>query len=139
MKNKKKVSGVPTAINNSEKINNLEIKTLTDNIPGMIYHGYPDWSAKFFKGSIKLCGYSHEELNSKKLNWLKIIHPKDRDRVIKESTAFERFYQGSSSAPGTGIGLSISKKIINDLKGKIWLESKGKYKGTTAFVELEKK
>ncbi|OGJ87267.1 MAG: hypothetical protein A2268_07685 [Candidatus Raymondbacteria bacterium RifOxyA12_full_50_37] len=50
--------------------------------------------------------------------------------------AFESFYQASPSSEGSGVGLSICKRIIEDLKGAIRLESDGKGKGTTAVVEL---
>lgn len=37
---------------------------------------------------------------------------------------FERFYRGSvESYPGLGLGLYISKEIINRLKGQIWVDS----------------
>jgi CheY-like chemotaxis protein len=52
---------------------------------------------------------------------------------------FERFWQGDSSSKkkykGNGLGLFISKKIINLLNGDIWLESKIN-KGTNFFIKL---
>ncbi|MCX9080714.1 MAG: ATP-binding protein [Candidatus Methanoperedens sp.] len=52
---------------------------------------------------------------------------------------FMRFYQVDASASrkygGTGLGLYITKTIIDILKGKIWIES-GAGKGTTVHVLL---
>jgi len=36
----------------------------------------------------------------------------------------------------TGLGLSITKQLVDKHNGRIWAESEGKDKGTTFFVEL---
>jgi len=50
------------------------------------------------------------------------IPTEDRNKV------FEKYYQvksgGGSSSGGSGLGLVICKKIVGDLGGKIWVESK---------------
>ena len=54
---------------------------------------------------------------------------------------FERFYRTDSSRNskkgGSGIGLAIVKKIIDDHKGKIWAESV-EGEGTTMHIDLKK-
>ena len=53
--------------------------------------------------------------------------------------AFNRFQKLSAKPTAgessTGLGLSIVKKYVQDLGGKIWLESE-EGKGTTFFVKL---
>lgn len=52
---------------------------------------------------------------------------------------FDRFWQGDSSSrkmyKGTGLGMAISKSIIELLGGEIWVESEIN-KGTTFFVKI---
>jgi len=45
----------------------------------------PDRSTEIISGSEELCGYSEEEFNSGRVNWLDLIHPEDRDRVLGET------------------------------------------------------
>jgi len=45
---------------------------------------------------------------------------------------------GTDGEKSFGLGLSISKQIIEDHRGKLWFESDGKT-GTTFFVNLPKK
>ncbi|MCB4757616.1 MAG: hypothetical protein LHV69_11410 [Elusimicrobia bacterium] len=53
------------------------------------------------------------------------ISKKDLPRV------FDRFYHGSSSSKGAGLGLSIAKAWVEAHDGHIWAESEGEGKGTT--------
>lgn len=61
-----------------------------------------------------------------------LIPPEERQRI------FVRFYRGSGTAhraSGTGIGLSVAKKIVDAHRGRIWVES-DQTLGTTFFVSL---
>ena len=52
---------------------------------------------------------------------------------------FEEFYKVDSSrhdSESTGLGMTICKRIIERLNGKIWVESQGLGKGTTVFFTL---
>ena len=55
---------------------------------------------------------------------------------------FDRFYRTdasrNSSKGGSGIGLSIVKKIIEEHGGKIWATSQGRHTGTTMYFVLRK-
>lgn len=61
------------------------------------------------------------------------IDPKDTDKVF---SIFQRLHS-SDEYEGTGIGLSICKRIVERHKGKIWFESEPQ-KGATFFVQIPK-
>jgi signal transduction histidine kinase len=52
---------------------------------------------------------------------------------------FERYYRGSRqprTVPGEGIGLAVSREIIQAHQGRIWATSPGPGRGSTFFVAL---
>jgi signal transduction histidine kinase len=61
---------------------------------------------------------------------------KERIKTLFD-TAFERGEDAKKTfAAGMGIGLYLSSQIVKAHNGKIWVESDGKEKGSTFFVEL---
>jgi signal transduction histidine kinase len=60
--------------------------------------------------------------------------------IADQKKLFERFVRGKGgshvSASGSGIGLYIAKKIVDDHHGRIWAESEGLGKGSTFIVTL---
>lgn len=56
------------------------------------------------------------------------------------NTLFEKFSRGEGAklnSTGSGLGLYLVKEIMEAHKGRVWVESEGKDKGSTFFVEIE--
>ncbi len=63
------------------------------------------------------------------------ISKEEKDKLFGK--LFERGEQAEKLfTTGRGIGLYITYKIVEAHKGKIWVESEGKSKGSTFFIEL---
>ncbi|MCF6149327.1 MAG: PAS domain S-box protein [Candidatus Kuenenia sp.] len=68
-----------------------------------------------------------------------VVTVKDTGKGLSEESlkyAFDKFYKENSSAPGSGIGLAISKNIVELHNGSIWAESGGKGKGAKFIFRL---
>ena len=53
---------------------------------------------------------------------------------------FEKFIRAKNAneinVTGTGLGLFVAKKMITEMKGKVWAESEGEGKGSSFHIEL---
>jgi len=94
-----------------------------------------DNAIKFTKQGEVVVDFKHE--NNTILFWVKdtgIGIP-----VEKQAYIFDKFRQGEESYTrrfgGTGIGLSISKQMVQHLKGEIWLESEIN-KGSVFYIKF---
>jgi PAS domain S-box-containing protein len=78
-------------------------------------------------------------VNIKKLKSTVVVSVKDQGRGIplhKQDKIFDRFYQiQESNSPGFGLGLYISKQIIERHTGKIWVKSR-EGRGSTFYFSL---
>ena len=61
----------------------------------------------------------------------------EKIQVFRQFGKIERYGQGwDIAADGTGLGLYITKKLVELHGGKIWLESEGRNKGTTFYFSI---
>jgi PAS domain S-box-containing protein len=98
-------------------------RTLTSNIPGMVYRAKPDWSIEIIAHSEKLCGYSADEFKNQKINWLDLIHPDDKNRFLDESSKIDNepnsIYQEYRIVVKDG-----STRWVSDQKSSIFAEKR---------------
>ncbi|HSA84273.1 MAG TPA: ATP-binding protein, partial [Patescibacteria group bacterium] len=64
------------------------------------------------------------------------IDPKDIDKLFAKFSMIPESYGANSQIQGTGLGLYISKSIIELHGGRIWAKSEGRGKGTTFTFSL---
>ena len=61
----------------------------------------------------------------------------EKKRLFKKFGKIERYGKGLDvNVEGSGLGLYISKEIIDLHNGRIWGESKGRNKGSTFTIRL---
>lgn len=65
------------------------------------------------------------------------IEKEDISRLFSKFTRAKD--ANKTNVSGTGLGLYVAKQMIEAQKGKVWVESEGKGKGSTFFIELQGK
>ena len=135
------INNVLILYNNQIKNNVNVVMNVAPNIPQII--GNPDeigqvWSnlihnalyAMNYTGTITIQVYAIE-------NCLRISFSDTGEGISKENMEkiFSPFYTTKPAGEGSGLGLEISKKIIEQHDGEMWAESK-LGEGTTFYVQL---
>ena len=64
------------------------------------------------------------------------IEEKDKHKVFEEFQQIDSSY--SRHYAGTGLGMPISKKMVELHHGQMWFESKGRSRGTCFYILLPK-
>jgi len=79
---------VPVQIDRDDPHQQRLLRSLLDNIPGMVYRGTPDWSLTFVGSEVeRLTGYTPAEILGKPKVWRGLIDPDDF-RSVQETIRF---------------------------------------------------
>ena len=94
------------------KESETKYKSLIQNIPDLVYRARADWSTEIVANSKSVCGYTIQEFDSRRVNWLDIIHPDDKARVVKEGGII---LEGPAS-------ITQEYRIVDKESGVRWVE-----------------
>ena len=106
--------------------NEENYRLLANNIPGVVYKGYKDWSVYFFDEKIEsLTGYNFDEFNSNRMKWNDIIVEEDIEtaresfiQALKTDKSYVREYRIRSKT-GDIFWIQERGHIVCDSKGEI--------------------
>jgi PAS domain S-box-containing protein len=101
-------------------------RLLVQNIPSIVYKGYPDWSVELFDKKIEsLIGYSVDDFHSQRLKWSDLIVEEDFEAVresfiqaLKTDKSYVREYKIRTEA-GNILWIQDRGHIICDDNGEI--------------------
>jgi len=108
------------------------LDSLISNTPGMLYSGRPDWKTEIITRSEEISGYSVDEFNSGKINWMDIV-PHEKKEVVKrqifdkrrillvedETTIADVQYQILTSEPfGHIVSIAANGQMAIDIFGR---------------------
>lgn len=89
------------------------------------------------KGTITVI--AHDDVK-KKMMYVTIHDTGIGMSIETQSEVFDKFIRAKNAnnvnVTGTGLGLYVAKKMITDMKGRVWAESEGEGKGSQFHIEL---
>jgi PAS domain S-box-containing protein len=74
----------------SLKMSEEKYRSITTNIPGMVYRARTDGSVEFVSGCYPLLGYADEDLVNHKVSWIDIIHPDDKQLMMENGSTISK-------------------------------------------------
>ena len=108
-----------------------ELTSLINNVPGIVYRGYRDWSLSFIGAEVEpVTGYPPDMFTSGAVGWKEIIHPDDMEQV-KE--AFRKAEKEKSDT------LRVEYRIRNKDGGIRWIADRRQltYEESGAFATVD--
>ena len=120
---------IDTALKNGEE----RYRNLFNEVPLMVYDGDENWNTISVNPMIeKLTGFTAEEFAQRKVNWIDLIHPNDKERIYKEGVKMTN----------NPVSISQEYRITRKDGEVIWIEdnksskfnSSGKFLGIHGIV-----
>lgn len=117
---------IPKVFADSNKVHQILLNILGNSLK----FSYPD-------GQIQVSFFSDGEYVEISIKDYGVgISREDLARLFKKFSRLDNSYVAASSTGGTGLGLYISKSLVELMKGKIWAKSDGEGKGATFIFSL---
>lgn len=110
------------AVQNSEE----KYRLLVNNIPGIVYKGFKDWSVEFYDNKIeRLIGYNMQKFKSGRIKWVDLMVTEDIEparkifiRALKTDRSYVRDYRIKTKSKDI-IWIQERGQIVCDDNGKI--------------------
>ncbi len=114
------------------KVDEIKIKQVFDNLVSNGLKNTPRYG-QIFISSEEVQGYINIIINDTGTGFTE----EEKSRVFEKLGKIEKYGMGLDIiTEGSGIGLYLSKEIVELHGGKLWLESEGRNKGSTFTVSL---
>lgn len=107
------------------KQSEMQYRTLVEQIPAVVFKGYPDWSIDCFDRKIEdLTGYTKEDFNSRRIKWCDLIPPEEMAHV--KQTFMEALQTDLSYVREHRVRKKTGDYAWVQCRGRIFLDDKGR-------------